>query len=213
MVRRLSRDVQLDGSEMTTWQRMIGVINNWIDHQPFLTGEYRTVWGTHGCETSLPPPSTENKICKKFQDKIKQLKENPKRKELNDDFVKAFLESNPTESVLIPTEEIRFGRFFNQPRFQGRSQSRWTTTKPIVFPPSQDHMDGALLARWNPFLDLGCVKTFPILFCFSSARGQKGWEWILPKRKIWLYQKPRGSRLAQCHQGTIMILLKIYIHV
>ena len=63
------------------------------------------------------------KAVQKFHDKIKQLKENLKRKEFNDDFVKAFLESNPTETVLIPTEEIRFGRFFNQPRFQGRSRS------------------------------------------------------------------------------------------
>ena len=206
MVLRFSHNVQRSGSEIATCQWMNTVIDNWTNHQLFLTGEYKNTYGTHGCDKSQPPPSAENKICKKFQDKIKQLQENRNRKELNDDFVKAFLESNPTETVLIPTEEIRFGRFFNQPRFQGRSRSRWTTTKPIVSPPSQDHMDGALLARWNPFLDLGCVKTFPILFCFSSARGQEGWEWILPKRKIWLYRKPQRSSLAQCHRGTIMTL-------
>ena len=74
-------------------------------------------------ERTMRCPTTV-KAVQKFHDKIKQLKENRKRKELNDDFVKAFLESNPTETVLIPTEEIRFGRFFNQPRFQGRSRSR-----------------------------------------------------------------------------------------
>ena len=155
MVRRFSRNVQQNGSETLTCQNTVTGRHLNRSSTLFTDGEYKNIYGGMGC-ASEPPPSTENKICKKFQEKIKQLKENPKRKEFNDDFVKAFLESNPTETVLIPTEEIRFGRFFNQPRFQGRSRSRWTTTKPIVFPPSQDHMDGALLARWNPFLDLGC---------------------------------------------------------
>ena len=35
-------------------------------------------------------------------------------------------------------------------------------------------MDGALLARWNTFLDLNFVKTFPILFClFFLSEGPK----------------------------------------
>ena len=126
MVRRFSRDVQQNGSETLTCQNTVTDRHLNRSSTLFTDGEYKNIYGGIGCVNDLnePPPSAENKICKKFQEKIKQLKENWKRKDLNDDFVKAFLESNPTESVLIPTEEIRFGRFFNQPRFQGRSRSR-----------------------------------------------------------------------------------------
>ena len=95
------------------------VIDNWTNHQLFLTGEYKNTYGTHGCDKSQPPPSAENKICKKFHEKIKQLKntKNTKKDEINEDFVKAFLET-PTvpESLLIPTNEIRFGIFWGKPR-------------------------------------------------------------------------------------------------
>ena len=69
-----------------------------------------------GCETSQLPPSAENKICEKFHKQIKQLKDKKNKHDINEDFVKAFLET-PTvpESLLIPTNEIRFG-FWGKPR-------------------------------------------------------------------------------------------------
>ena len=118
MVRMFSRNVQRSGSEIATCQWMNTVIDNWIDHQPFLTtDEYKTTYGSHGgCEKSLPPPSTEDKICESFHEKISQLKNTSQGELINDDHVKAFLET-PTESLLIPTDEIRFGRFFFRPQF------------------------------------------------------------------------------------------------
>ena len=87
---------------------------DWTNYQTFLTdGEYKDIYGGLGCEKSRPPPSAENKICKKYHEKIKQIrkmKEDSKSEEINDEDVKAFLET-PTESLLIPTDEIRFGRF------------------------------------------------------------------------------------------------------
>ena len=65
-----------------------------------------------GCETSQLPPSAENKICEKFHKQIKQLKDKKNKHEINEDFVKAFLETETVpESLLIPTNEIRFGIF------------------------------------------------------------------------------------------------------
>lgn len=64
-----------------------------------------------GCEKSLPPPSSENKICEKFREKIGQLRKDENRKDVDDTFVKEFLNKGPTESLLIPTEEIRFESF------------------------------------------------------------------------------------------------------
>ena len=118
MVLRFSHNVQRNGSEIATCQWMNTVIDNWIDHQPFLTtDEYKTTYGSHGgCEKSLPPPSTEDKICESFHEKISQLKNTSQGELINDDHVKAFLET-PTESLLIPTDEIRFGRFFFRPQF------------------------------------------------------------------------------------------------
>ena len=90
------------------------VIDNWIDHQLFLTGEYKNTYGTHGCDKSQPPPSAENKICKKFHEQIKQLKDKKNKDDINEDFVKAFLETPiVAESLLIPTNEIRFHRFLD----------------------------------------------------------------------------------------------------
>ena len=63
---------------------------------------------------SQPPPSSENKICEKFHEQIGQLKEHSNRKDFDENFVKNFLHKGPTESLLIPTEEIRFGRNFDQ---------------------------------------------------------------------------------------------------
>ena len=85
-------------------------------HQYILTGEYKTKVGGYGCEKSQPPPSTEDKICEKFHEKIGQLSKSPEGEEIDDSYVKEFL-TTPTESLLIPTKEIRFGRNFNQPQF------------------------------------------------------------------------------------------------
>ena len=82
----------------------------------FITEEYKNTYGSYGCEKALPPPSSENKICEKFHEKIEKLrneKKDPNRKEFDDNFVKEFLERGPTESLLIPTDEIRFDRFFD----------------------------------------------------------------------------------------------------
>ena len=70
-----------------------------------------------GCETYLPPPSSENKICEKFHEKIGQLRKHENRKDVDDTFVKEFLNKVTTESLLIPTEEIRFGSFFSDLTF------------------------------------------------------------------------------------------------
>ena len=83
----------------------------------FITEEYKNTYGSYGCEKALPPPSSENKICEKFHEKIGQLKNDPNREEIDDNFVKEFLERGPTESLLIPTDEIRFDRFFDWPQF------------------------------------------------------------------------------------------------
>ena len=82
-----------------------------------LTGDYKSTFGSYGCEKSLPPPSSENKICEKFHEKIGQLKKDKNRKDLDDDFVKEFLKNSPTESLLIPTEDIRFEGVFDRPQF------------------------------------------------------------------------------------------------
>merc|ERR1712032_1082699 len=71
--------------------------------------EYKNTYGSYGCEKSQPPPSSENAICKKYHEKIGQLKENPNREDIDENFVKEFL-TRPTESLLIPTDEIRFGK-------------------------------------------------------------------------------------------------------
>ena len=92
---------------------------DWTNHKTFLTdGEYKNIFGGMGC-VSEPPPSTENKICKKYHEKIKQIrkmKEDSKSEEINDEDVKAFLDT-PTESLLISTDEIRFGRFCYRSQF------------------------------------------------------------------------------------------------
>ena len=56
-------------------------------------------------------------------------------------------------------------------------------------------MDGALLARWNPFLDLGCVKTFPILFClfFLSEGPRRVRVDTAQKKDMALSKTPRKS--------------------
>ena len=112
MVRRFSRDVQQNGSETLTCQNTVTGRHLNRSSTLFTDGEYKNIYGGMGC-ASEPPPSTENKICKKYHEKIKQIrkmKEDSKSEEINDEDVKAFLET-PTESLLIPTDEIRFGRF------------------------------------------------------------------------------------------------------
>ena len=83
----------------------------------FLSDEYRTTFGNYGCELAQPPPSDENKICKKFHEQIAQLRKERNRRDFGENFVKKFLKDGPTESVLIPTDEIRFGKIFDQPQF------------------------------------------------------------------------------------------------
>ena len=75
--------------------------------------EYRNVFSPPGdCIKGEPPPSIENKICEKFHEKIKQLKNNTNGKDIDDNLVKQHLTLGLTESLLIPTEEIRFESFF-----------------------------------------------------------------------------------------------------
>ena len=85
-------------------------------YSPSFAGEYKNTYGSTGCEKSLPPPSSENAICKIYHEKIGQLKENPHREDIDENFVKEFL-TRPTESLLIPTDEIRFGKLFDQAQF------------------------------------------------------------------------------------------------
>ena len=74
--------------------------------------EYRNVFSPPGdCIKGEPPPSVENKICEKFHEKIKQLKNNTNGKDIDDNLVKQHLTLGLTESLLIPTEEIRFESF------------------------------------------------------------------------------------------------------
>ena len=77
------------------------------------TEEYKNTYGSYGCEKALPPPSSENKICEKFHEKIGQLRNKSNGEVIDDNFVKEFLERGPTESVLIPTDEIRFDGYFD----------------------------------------------------------------------------------------------------
>ena len=80
--------------------------------------EYKQVFSPPGdCIKGEPPPSSEDKICEKFHEKIKKMNElknknNTNGKDFDDNFVKQFLINGPTESLLIPTEEIRFESFF-----------------------------------------------------------------------------------------------------
>ena len=80
--------------------------------------EYEQTFGGYGCEKSLPPPSAENKICEKFHEKISQLRKDENRKDVDENFVKEFLNKGPTESLLIPTEEIRFESFLTDLSFK-----------------------------------------------------------------------------------------------
>ena len=80
--------------------------------------EFKTTFGGNGCEKSLPPPSAENKICEKFHEKISQLRKDENRKDVDENFVKEFLNKGPTESLLIPTEEIRFESFLTDLSFK-----------------------------------------------------------------------------------------------
>ena len=65
----------------------------------------------------MRPPSSENKICEKFHEKIGQLRKDSNREKFDENFVKEFLERGPTESLLIPTDEIRFDRNVDRPQF------------------------------------------------------------------------------------------------
>ena len=105
------RNSDTSKDEYGDWQRTESPRIN-----PFLTEEYKNTYGGYGCEKSLPPPSSENKICEKFHEKIGQLSKNPNIEEIDDNFVKEFL-TTPTESLLIPTDEIRFGNIFDRPQF------------------------------------------------------------------------------------------------
>ena len=121
MVQRCSCNAQPNGLEILTYQRMNTVMHwcfwFWIHHQSILPDEYKTTFGQHGCEKSVPPPSSENKICEKFHEQINQLRKDSNNEQFDENFVKEFLERGPTESLLIATNEIRFGRFFDRPQF------------------------------------------------------------------------------------------------
>ena len=85
-------------------------------YSPPFAEEYKNTYGSNGCEKSLPPPSSENAICKIYHEKIGQLKKNPNREDIDENFVKEFL-TRPAESLLIPADEIRFGKNFDQAQF------------------------------------------------------------------------------------------------
>ena len=67
----------------------------------------------NACQTSEPPPSTENEICNQFHEQINKLK---KKYALDpqadmdkiDKDLKHFLKAPATEALLIPTPEMRF---------------------------------------------------------------------------------------------------------
>ena len=44
---------------------------------------------------------------------MRNEKKDPNKEEFDDNFVKEFLERGPTESLLIPTDEIRFDGFID----------------------------------------------------------------------------------------------------
>jgi hypothetical protein len=78
-----------------------------------LTGEYENTFGSYGCVHSHAPPSAENPICKIFHDKIADIankfRKSEKRPVIDDDFVKQWLyHQPPAESLLVPTDEIRW---------------------------------------------------------------------------------------------------------
>ena len=88
-----------------------------VPHRSILPDEYKNTFGNYGCEKSLKPPSSENKICEKFHDQIGQLRKDSNMEDFDENFVKEFLDRGPTESLLIPTDEIRFARFVDRPQF------------------------------------------------------------------------------------------------
>ena len=89
-----------------------GWIRNGMDDRDEYN-HYKDVFGNQGCEMGRPPPSAENEICKKFHAKIKQLSEkltnDTSTQEADEDYVREVLAS--PESLLIPTEEIRFAKY------------------------------------------------------------------------------------------------------
>ena len=106
------------------------------------------------------------------------MKENPNREEIDENFVKEFL-TRPTESLLIPTDEIRFGKkitklIFKEDHAVGEQQqnllffnSEWT----IWMVCNLRGMESLL--RWDYILKL--VFFLPQLGCFSE-RQKRGRE-------------------------------------
>ena len=74
-------------------------------------GTYNQLVGHGGCNRAEPPPSAENEICKSFHKEIAALKKKYEAGETDldkiDKDLRHFLEQPATESLLIPTPEIR----------------------------------------------------------------------------------------------------------
>ena len=76
------------------------------DNETDYDGQYEQLVGQGGCEFGMEPPSADNQICKKFHSKIAQLKTTKALDEIDEEFVRQFLQV-PAESLLIPTADIR----------------------------------------------------------------------------------------------------------
>ena len=155
------------------WVRWL--TNNWKGHQSILPDEYKNTFGTHGCEKSLPPPSSENKICEKFHEKIGQLRDDSNRDKFDEKFAKEFLERRPTESLLIPTDETNNNKTYCFSTETG--PFGWCATCKVRKP------------YW--------------IFEICPARSQEGGERILPAGQRNRPQKPPWSGLAKCDWGIV----------
>ena len=113
-------------------------------------GEYSNTFGQNGCHDG-PPPSVQNYICKRFHDKIAILKKMSYIREVDEKFVKQFLGS-PTETLLIPTADIKFVNIIEENQswiFSGRSLRLSRTTRHIASQQRPLPLDGVLHARWT----------------------------------------------------------------
>ena len=74
-------------------------------------GTYTSVEGASGCNRSTPPPSADSEICKSFHKEIAALRKKYENGATDMDQIdkdlRHFLENPATESLLIPTTEIR----------------------------------------------------------------------------------------------------------
>ena len=111
-------------------------------------GEYSNTFGQNGCHNG-PPPSVQNDICKRFHDKIAIMKNMSYIREVDEKFVKQFLGS-PTETLLIPTADIKFVNIIEENQswiFSGRSLRLSRTTRHIASQQRPLPLDGVLHAR------------------------------------------------------------------